>query len=114
MDKPTPLTQPITPTAANGIYARGVVVSQRAKASQRKDGSGITVNIECELALQPGVITWSRFLDPKTEIGLKLDGDKVLDFPKLKEFQVVTIRASRLRTSEHTGQMTITQGELIA
>jgi hypothetical protein len=114
MDKPATLSQPTAPSTPNGIYARGVVVSQRAKAFQRKDGSGITVNIECELALQPGVITWSRFLDPKTELGLKLDGEKVLDFPKLKEFQAVTVRATRLRTNEHTGQMTITQGELIA
>lgn len=48
---------PVLP-AANGVYVRGVVVSNRAKAFKRKDGTGISVAVECEIALQPGVATW--------------------------------------------------------
>jgi hypothetical protein len=46
-------------------------------------------------------------------MGLKLDGDKVLECPKLKEFQTVNLKAQRIRTDEHTGQVIIKQGELI-
>ena len=114
MDKPNTLNSSTSTTTANGIFVRGIVVSNRAKAFARKDGTGITVVVEHEIALQPGVVIWSRYLDPKTEKDVKLDGDRVLDYPKLKEFQPVTRRAHKIRTDEHTGQITVRQGELIA
>ena len=52
MDKPN-ISTPVMP--ANGIYVLGVIVSNRAKAFQRKDGSGVSVVVEHEIALQPGV-----------------------------------------------------------
>ena len=111
MDKPN-INKPVTTT--NGIYVVGVVVSNRAKAFQRKDGSGVSVVIEHEIALQPGVAVWQRYFDPKKDTGLRLEGENVVEFPKLKEFQPVTIKAARLRTDEHTGQVVIKGGELVA
>ncbi|MFT3829726.1 MAG: hypothetical protein QM691_08480 [Opitutaceae bacterium] len=106
---------PSKPTGfSNGIYAIGVVVSNRAKAFQRKDGSGISVVVEHEIALQPGVAIWQRYFDPAKDPGLKLEGAVVVDFPKLKEFTAVTIKAAKVRSDEHTGQVTIRGGELVA
>ena len=104
---------PALPTA-NGVYVRGVVVSNRAKAFRRKDGTGISVLVEHEIALQPGVASWARFFEPKTDPCVRLDGDKVVEFPKLKEFEQVTIRATKVRSDEHTGQLVIKAGELVA
>ena len=103
---------PVLP-AANGVYVRGVVVSNRAKAFKRKDGTGISVVVEHEIALQPGVAIWARYFEPKTDTDVRLEGEVVVEFPKLKEFQQVTIRASRVKSDEHTGQLVIRGGELV-
>jgi hypothetical protein len=103
-----------TPVAlANGIYVLGVIVSNRAKAFQRKDGSGVSVVVEHEIALQPGVAVWQRYFDPKKDVGVKVEGENVTDFPKLKEFQPIEIRAAKIKTNNHTGQTTIKGGELL-
>jgi hypothetical protein len=99
---------------ANGMYLRGVVVSNRAKAFNRKDGSGVGVVIEYEIALQPGVAIWQRFLDPKKDLGVKVEGEVVTEFPRMKEFETVTVKATRVRSDEHTGQIVIKAGELVA
>ena len=36
-----------------------------------------------------------------------------MEFARLKEFQQVTVRATRLRSDEHTGQLIIKAGELV-
>ncbi|HRE05085.1 MAG TPA: hypothetical protein PKX00_05715 [Opitutaceae bacterium] len=110
MDKSN-VSTPAMPTS--GIYVHGVIVSNRAKAFNRKDGSGISVVVDHEIALQPGVAVWQRFFDPKKDSGVKLEGDSVVEFPRLKEFQHVRIRASKIRTDEHTGQIVIKGGELL-
>ena len=104
---------PVSP-AASGVYVRGVVVSNRAKAFKRKDGTGISVAVECEIALQPGVATWVRYFEPKTDASVRLEGEVVVEFPKLKEFEHVTIHATRVKSDEHTGQLVIKSGALIA
>jgi len=97
----------------NGVYVVGVVVSNRAKAFNRKDGSGMTVVVECEIALQPGVAVMQRFLNPQKDAGVKVEGGEVTEYPKLTEFKRVTIRANRLRSDEHSGQLVIKSGEVI-
>lgn len=99
--------------AANGVYVRGVVVSNRAKAFKRKDGTGTSVAVEHEIALQPGVAIWVRYFDPAKDNCVRIEGENVVEFPKLKEFQQVTIRATRVRSDEHTGQLVIKAGELV-
>lgn len=98
----------------NGVYVRGVVVSNRAKAFNRKDGSGVSVVVEAEIALQPGVAVYQRYFDPKKDTGIRVEGENVVEFPKLKEFSTVTIKAQRVRSDETTGQLTIRGGELVA
>jgi len=107
---PTKTNKPMT----NGIYVVGVIVSNRAKAFQRKDGSGVSVVVEHEVALQPGVAVWQRYLDPKKDAGVRIEGENVVEFPRMKEFAAVTIKAAGLRKDEHTGQVVIKGGELIA
>jgi hypothetical protein len=99
--------------AANGVYVRGVVVSNRAKAFKRKDGTGTSVAVEHEIALQPGVAIWVRYFEPAKDNSVRIEGENVVEFPKLKEFQQVTIRATRVRSDEHTGQLVIKAGELV-
>lgn len=114
MDK-TNTTKPAeVNTHANGLFVRGIVVSNRAKAIRRKDGTGIVVIVEHEIALQPGVVTWPRFFDPKTDNTVRVDGETVVEFPKLKEFAQVTIRAGGIRSNEKTKELTIQNGELLS
>lgn len=112
LSKPTELNSAVP--AANGVYVRGVVVSNRAKAFKRKDGTGTSVAVEYEIALQPGVAIWVRYFDPAKDNCVRIEGDQVVEFPKLKEFQQVTIKATRIRSDEHTGQLMIKAGELLA
>jgi hypothetical protein len=113
MDKVTKPAE-VTPVPnANGVWVRGVVVSNRAKAFNRKDGTGVSVVVEHEIALQPGVATWTRFLDPKKDSNVRVDGLNVVEFPQLKEFQQVTIRATRIRSDEKTGLLVINGGEMV-
>ncbi len=114
MDNPKQPSAVNQPPPPNGIYVRGVVVSNRAKAFRRKDGTGTSVVVESEIATQPGVVTWARYLDPATDTTVRLEGETVVAFPKLKEFEQVTIRATSLRSDERTGQLVIRAGELVA
>ena len=113
MDKLKPTEQNPEMLAANGVYVRGIVVSNRAKAFKRKDGTGTSVAVEHEIALQPGVAIWVRYFEPARDNSVRIEGENVVEFPKLKEFQQVTIRATRVRSDEHTGQLVIKAGELV-
>lgn len=55
--------------------------------------------------LQPGVAVMPRFLDPQKDAGVKVEAGEVSEFPKLTEFKTVLIRANRLRSDEHPGQL---------
>jgi hypothetical protein len=114
MDNVNKTAEKPSPTSANGVFVRGVVVSNRAKAFKRKDGSGVSVLVEVEIATQPGMVTWVLYYDPKADSTVRVDGEKVVEFPRMREFQQVTIRANRIRSDEHTGQLVIKDGELVA
>jgi hypothetical protein len=55
-----------------------------------------------------------RYFEPKTDNSVRVEGETVVEFPKLKEFQQVTIRAHRVKSDEHTGQLIIRSGNLVA
>lgn len=114
MDNAKTVNEAKAGATANGIFVRGIVVSNRAKAFKRKDGSGVSVVVEHEIALQPGVVIWSRYFDPMTDAGIKVEAEIVTEFPKLKELAAVTIRATKMRSDEKTGQLVIKAGELLA
>lgn len=60
------------------------------EGAKRKAGSGVSVVVETILATQPGVVIWSRYFDPKTDSSVRVEGETVVEFPKLKEFHPVT------------------------
>ena len=95
----------------NGLFVRGVVMSSAAKAHKRKDGTGVFVIVRHELALQPGLAVWEAFHDPK-DGKVKLDGENVVTFPKLPEFQQVTLKV--LRWEERDKRLVIKDAELVA
>jgi hypothetical protein len=94
----------------NGLFVRGVVMSSVAKALKRKDGTGVFVVARHELALQPGLAVWEAFHDPK-DGKVKLDGDNVIEFPKLKDFDQVTLKV--LRWEEKDKRFIIRDAELV-
>ena len=94
----------------NGLFVRGVVMSSTAKAHKRKDGTGVFVIARHELALQPGLALWESFHDPK-DGKVKLDGENVVEFPKLPEFQQVTLKV--LRWEERDKRLVIKDAEVV-
>src|ERR1035437_2015825 len=95
----------------NGLFVRGIVMSSVAKALQRKDGTGVFVIVRNEIALQPGLALWEAFHDPK-DGKVKLDGENVIQFPKLPDFQQVTLKV--LRWEEKDKRFVIREAELVA
>jgi len=95
----------------NGMFVRGVVMSSTAKAFNRKDGSGKVICIRHELALQPGLAVFEEY--PELKDGkVKLDGDNVVEFHKLPEFQQVTLKV--LRWEERDKRLVIKEAQMVA
>lgn len=94
----------------NGLFVRGIVMSSVAKVLKRKDGTGVFVIVRNEIALQPGLATWEAFHDPK-DGKVKLDGENVVEFPKLPDFQQVTLKV--LRWEEKDKRFVIKDAELV-
>ena len=86
-------------------------MSSAAKAHRRKDGTGVFVIVRDELALQPGLAVWEAFHDPK-DGHVKLDGENVIAFPKLVEFQQVTLKV--LRWEERDKRLVIKEAQMVA
>jgi len=95
----------------NGLFVRGVVMSSTAKVFNRKDGSGKVVCVRHEIALQPGMAVFEEYPDLK-DGKVKLDGDKVVEFPKLPEMQQVTLKV--LRWEEKDKRFIIKEAQLVA
>lgn len=96
--------------ALNGLFVRGVVMSSTAKAFNRKDGTGKVICIRHELALQPGLAVYEVY--PELNDGrVKLDGENVVEFPKLPEFQQVTLKV--LRWAERDKRLVIKEAIVV-
>ena len=95
----------------NGLFVRGMVMSSTAKVFNRKDGSGKLVCVQHEIALQPGMAVLEEYHDPK-DGKVRLDGDKVSEFPKLPEMQQITIKV--LRFEERDKRLVIKDGQMVA
>lgn len=94
----------------NGLFVRGIAMSSSAKLLKRKDGTGVFVIGRHEIALQPGLAVWESFHDPK-DGEVKLDGENVIEYPKLPEFQQVTLKV--LRWEEKDKRFIIREAELV-
>jgi hypothetical protein len=62
------------------------------------------------LRCNPGLAVWESFHDPK-DGNVKLDGENVIEYPKLPEFQQVTLKV--LRWEEKHKRFIIREAELI-
>ena len=86
-------------------------MSSTAKAFNRKDGSGKIVCIRHEIATQPGMVVYEEY--PELKDGkVKLEGDKVVEFPKLPEMQPVTLKV--LRWEERDKRLVIKEAQMVA
>jgi hypothetical protein len=95
----------------NGLFVRGMVMSSTAKVFNRKDGSGKIVCIQHEIALQPGLAVFEQYPDLK-DGKVKLDGDKVVEFPKMPEMQQITLKV--LRWEERDKRLVIKDAQVVA
>ncbi len=94
----------------NGLFVRGVVMSSTAKAFNRKDGYGKVICVRHELALQPGLAVFEEYPDLK-EGKVKLDGDNVVEFHKLPEFQQITLKV--IRWEERDKRLVIKEAQVV-
>ena len=94
----------------NGIYLKGIVISNSARKVLKKDGT-TGVSVKHEVSIDPGVALLTRFLDPSTDNSVKIEGDGVKSFPELKKFDPVTVRVNRFR--EYDKQFQATDWETI-
>jgi hypothetical protein len=109
MDKDTkPTAQAIG--SKPGIYINGIVISNDARTIILKDGT-TRVSVKHEVALDPGLMILDRFIDPKTTNDIKVVGDEVKDFPQLKKFHPIVVRAQKIK--EYNNQMTASDWEII-
>jgi hypothetical protein len=74
-------------------------------------GSGNVVCFRHELALQPGMAVFQEYPDLKDR-KVKLDGDNVVEFHKLPEFQQVTLKV--LRWEERDKRLVIKEAQMVA
>lgn len=97
-------------TQLNGIFVRGVVVSNTARVFNRKDGSGKVVSAQAEISLQPGIAIYDQFLEVDgTKV--KVDGDTVTEFPKLPEFEPIELRVTNW--AERDKRLIIRKAEIV-
>ena len=81
----------------SGLFVKGLVVSSRAKAFNRKKSVGILVSVRHEIAYEGGMLAIEEFIDPETDKRVKLAGLQVLEFPMLKSFETVQFRIGNIK-----------------
>ncbi|WP_269526277.1 hypothetical protein [Coraliomargarita parva] len=94
----------------NGLFVRGVAISNTALKITKKDG-GILALVKHELALEPGTIVLQQFIDPKDNPQISIEGDQVTRFPKLELYKPYMAKVGRME--EIRGQQTATSWEAI-
>ncbi len=97
-----------------GVYVIGKILSCTANLFNRKDGSGKFVVVRYEISTRPGVVTFERMFDPTKDAEIKLEGDKVVNFPTYPEESLVTFRVDPDGIRENKGKVRITRAEKIA
>lgn len=108
MDNKTKPTAPVL--TDNGIYINGVVISNDATKITKKDGNPLVI-VKHELAVEPGVVVLQQFIDPKEVSTVKIDGDRVVDYPKFAMYKPIMVKAEKIE--ENRGQATVSRWELV-
>ncbi|MGZ0708963.1 hypothetical protein ACWPKO_11570 [Coraliomargarita sp. W4R53] len=89
---------------------RRLLTSNSARKITKKDG-GILALVKHELALQPSVAVLERFLDPKDTPEVKIQGDEVVKYPTLTEFEPIAVKAERIK--DKNGQITTSNWQVV-
>lgn len=97
--------------AQNGIFVRGVAISNSAIKITTKTG-GVLALIKYELAIEPGTIVLQEFVDPKDNPQVQIEGDEVTKFPLLELYKPYKVKAIKLE--DVRGQQTATVWKAIA
>lgn len=101
-------TKPTLDAATSGVFVKGVVVSARARYMKSKNGKEDSVVVSHEIATQPGIVTWDRY----HSVGeVKLQGETVLEFPRVADFQQVVLHVEKYRIFN---EKLIVSGKIIA
>jgi len=74
-------------------------------------GSGNVVRLSHELAMQPGVAVYERYLEAN-DPDLKWVGEELTDFPKSPEFQPVTLKAGKI--ASYQDKTVVKDAEIVA
>ncbi len=64
---------------------------------RKKDGSGVFVRVQHELALTPGVAIWEVYIDPTEDKRVEIQGDEVKKFPSFPMLSDVLLKIRRYR-----------------
>lgn len=86
-------------------------MSNRATVRKKKDGSGSLVNVQTEIATQPGVVVCDEWIDPATSEAVEIENGEVKRFPSIPQLADVLIRAGRFRV--FNGQLVVSNIERI-
>ena len=88
----------------SGLLVAGWVIFSSATFHERTNGKGAFVLIEEEIAARPWHVTLIRFLEPQDE-RIKLDGDKVLEYPGLVALSRVLLQVMEFNLKPETIQV---------
>ncbi|WP_404422008.1 hypothetical protein [Nibricoccus sp. IMCC34717] len=80
-----------------GIFVRGIVVSKKARTGVSSKTGKRWVMVVHELATQPGIVEFCQFLDPEKDQGIKIENDRVIQFPGFKDMESISLKVIRCR-----------------
>ena len=93
-----------------GIYISGLTISQRALFLKKKDTSEPYVLVTAEIAIQPGVVEYTQYF-PISDPAIKIEGEKVVQYPKLPELKPVTLKVEYYQADR--GKFTIKRATVV-
>ncbi len=94
-----------------GILLRGIAVVSNAYLLEKRDGSGKVVKVVQNLLCGSALAKVEEFLDP-ADPRLRIEGEKVFDWPRLPKFALAEYRVERFGT-EDGKTMIVRQGKLL-
>ena len=95
----------------DGLYLKGVVISTRAHAFESKRDQRIQVVVNVELSCGNDIVTWSRYVDPQDDEGIRMEGRNVVGYPAPEKLSTVTLKV--LRTRSFNNRLSVTSAELL-
>ncbi len=85
-----------TTITENGMFLRGVCIHNDARTGLKKDGSR-WVRVQHDIAMQSNVVIWEQYFDPEKDPSIKVQGEEVKTYPKLKEFEPLSLKVSKFK-----------------